>query len=80
MNLFLGRTTEAELILKEIGSSERSRAALQGDPGVGKTTLVNYIKQQVNRAADRPVEVTRGSASLENRHTRTAGRQRSRCP
>lgn len=69
MELFVGRITEAELILKEIGSSEHSRTALQGAPGVGKTTLVNYIKQQVTEdgyiADATPISVTSASTAAE---------------
>lgn len=69
MELFVGRTKEAQMVLKEIGSSEHSRTVLQGAPGVGKTTLVNYIKQQVT--ADgyivdaTPICVTSASTAAE---------------
>jgi hypothetical protein len=72
MSLFVGRTAEVDLILKEIGSSEHSRIALQGAPGVGKTTLVNYIKQQVAEdgyiADATPIRVTSVSTAAELIH------------
>lgn len=47
IRLFVGREEEAELILRGMGSAPHSRHAIQGPPGVGKTTLVQYIKAQV---------------------------------
>jgi hypothetical protein len=47
IRLFVGRQEEADLILRGMGSSPHSRHAIQGPPGVGKTTLVQYIKAQV---------------------------------
>ena len=51
LSLFVGRRREAEAILAEIGGSPHSRTAIQGAPGVGKTTLVNYVKAELT--ADR---------------------------
>lgn len=47
IDLFVGRRTEAEMILRGIGGSPHSRHAIQGAPGVGKTTLVQFVKAQV---------------------------------
>jgi Cdc6-like AAA superfamily ATPase len=47
IRLFVGREEEAEHILRGMGSAPHSRHAIQGPPGVGKTTLVQYIKAQV---------------------------------
>lgn len=51
LSLFVGREREARTILSEIGGSLHSRIAIQGAPGVGKTTLVNYVKAELT--ADR---------------------------
>lgn len=50
IDLFVGRRREADLILRGIGSAPHSRHAIQGAPGVGKTTFVQHIKAEV--AAD----------------------------
>jgi hypothetical protein len=50
LSLFVGRRREADAILHEIGGSPHSRTAIQGAPGVGKTTLVNHVKAEL--AAD----------------------------
>ena len=67
LSLFVGRTSEARTILAEIGGSDSSRTSIQGGPGVGKTTLVNYIKATVaeNRyVADAdPISVVSASTS-----------------
>lgn len=47
LSLFVGRDQETAGILAEIGGSSSSRTAIQGAPGVGKTTLVNHVKSQV---------------------------------
>lgn len=47
IDLFVGRQREAEHILRGLGSAPHSRHAIQGEPGVGKTTLVQYIKARV---------------------------------
>ena len=44
LRLFVGRKREAEHILRGLGSAPHSRHAVQGPPGVGKTTLVQYVK------------------------------------
>jgi len=51
LSLFVGRRREARTILSEIGGSLHSRTAVQGAPGVGKTTLVNYIKAELTADA-----------------------------
>lgn len=50
MELFIGRTSEARRILTQIGSSASSRQTVEGRPGVGKTTLVQYVKTEVAAA------------------------------
>jgi hypothetical protein len=47
LSLFVGRRREADAILREIGGSPHSRTAIQGAPGVGKTTLVNHVKAEL---------------------------------
>lgn len=51
LSLFVGREREATAILREIGGSSHSRTAIQGAPGVGKTTLVNHVKAELDRDA-----------------------------
>lgn len=50
IELFVGRRNEAEYILRGMGGAPHSRHAVQGLPGVGKTTLVQYVKAEA--AAD----------------------------
>jgi hypothetical protein len=47
LSLFVGREREATAILREIGGAPHSRTAIQGAPGVGKTTLVNHVKAEL---------------------------------
>jgi hypothetical protein len=49
IELFVGREREAGRILATIGGSGSSRQTVEGPPGFGKTTLVQYVK---GRAAD----------------------------
>ncbi|HEX6750345.1 MAG TPA: ATP-binding protein [Longimicrobium sp.] len=51
LSLFVGRRREARTVLSEIGGSPHSRTAVQGAPGVGKTTLVNYVKAELTADA-----------------------------
>jgi hypothetical protein len=44
IDLFVGRQEEAHYILSGIGSAQHSRHVVQGSVGVGKTTLVQYVK------------------------------------
>ena len=68
IHLFVGRSVEAERILAAMESSD-SRSAIQGAPGVGKTSLVQYVKA---RAAEGGIASTEGwvvlgsGADLEN--------------
>lgn len=48
--LFVGRTAEADRLLGGIGSGASSRQVIQGTPGVGKTTLVQHVKDVAARA------------------------------
>ena len=47
IELFVGRDKESRHLLAEIGSAPDSRQVVVGAPGVGKTTLVQYVKHQV---------------------------------
>ncbi len=60
IHLFVGRTAEAERILATMESSD-SRSAIQGAPGVGKTSLVQYVKA---RAAEEGIASTEGWVTL----------------
>ncbi|GJG89328.1 hypothetical protein tb265_45090 [Gemmatimonadetes bacterium T265] len=50
LSLFVGRGAESERLLGGIGSAPSSRQVIQGAPGVGKTTLVQHVKEQAGRA------------------------------
>jgi hypothetical protein len=50
INLFVGREKEARYILDGIGSSQHSRHVIQGAVGVGKTTLLQYVKAEAAKA------------------------------
>ena len=50
LNLFVGREKEQERLLATIGSSFSSRQAVAGRPGVGKTTLVQVVKNKASEA------------------------------
>lgn len=50
LRLFVGREEEQRQLLTTIGSSDSSRQAVAGFPGVGKTTLVQYIKAEAKKA------------------------------
>jgi chromosome segregation and condensation protein ScpB len=50
LSLFVGREREVTSILAEIGGAPSSRTAVQGAPGVGKTTLVNQIKAEATES------------------------------
>ncbi len=45
--LFTGRREETEAVLRRIGGGGSSRQAIPGPPGVGKTSLVQYVKGRV---------------------------------
>ena len=63
--LFVGRRDEIDYVLAGVGGAPDSRHAIQGPPGVGKTTLVNRIKAELGEAgyvvAAEPVSVTSAS-------------------
>src|SRR5215212_7547645 len=46
IDLFVGRQREVKQLLQGIGSGASSRQLVEGAPGVGKTTLVQYVKAQ----------------------------------
>ncbi|MYF19731.1 MAG: ATP-binding protein [Synechococcus sp. SB0677_bin_5] len=50
LSLFVGREEEQRQLLATIGSSDSSRQAVAGFPGVGKTTLVQHIKAEAKKA------------------------------
>ena len=50
IDLFVGREKEARYILDGIGSSQHSRHVIQGAVGVGKTTLLQYVKAEAAKA------------------------------
>jgi hypothetical protein len=49
IELFVGREKESQHLLAEMGSSPDSRQVVAGSPGVGKTTLVQYVKHRAAR-------------------------------
>ncbi len=67
LSLFVGREHEADRLLGGIGSAPSSRQVIQGAPGVGKTTLVQHVKEQAARAgvlsAPDPVSVGHADSS-----------------
>lgn len=60
IHLFVGRIAEAERILAGMDRSD-SRSAVQGAPGVGKTSLVQYVKA---KAAEEGIASTEGWVTL----------------
>jgi hypothetical protein len=46
LSLFVGRAAEVRQLLTAIGSARSSRQAVGGSPGIGKTTLVQYVKAE----------------------------------
>ena len=50
LKLFVGRQKELRQLLFTIGSSDSSRQAVAGFPGVGKTTLIQVVKAEVKKA------------------------------
>jgi hypothetical protein len=71
LSLFVGRQAEQRDIFAEIGSATNSRVAIQGPPGVGKTTLVNYVKAEAGKDGylvdAAPISVTSASSAAELR-------------
>lgn len=45
--LFVGRERETNIILRGVFGSQSSRQVIHGDPGVGKTTLAQHVKDAV---------------------------------
>lgn len=64
IELFVGRSHEAALLLRTIEGSDGSRQAIPGAVGRGKTTLAQYVKSELAKsryvAAEEPVSI--GSA------------------
>ncbi|HEV2147735.1 MAG TPA: winged helix-turn-helix domain-containing protein [Longimicrobiaceae bacterium] len=50
IDLFIGRTAEAERLLGVIGGAPSSRQTIEGSPGFGKTTLAQYVKARAAEA------------------------------
>lgn len=50
IGLFVGREDEAKRLLNVIGGAPSSRQTVQGLPGFGKTTLVQYVKARAAEA------------------------------
>lgn len=50
--LFIGRRTDREMLLEQLTHDSQTRVVMVGDPGVGKTTLLNRILADVRQAAD----------------------------
>ena len=50
LSLFIGRRDEASTLLTAIGSSPSSRQAVGGATGIGKTTLIQYVKARAIEA------------------------------
>lgn len=46
LSLFVGRAEDSSRILRAIGSDSSSRQLIEGPPGIGKTTLAQYVKGQ----------------------------------
>jgi hypothetical protein len=71
LSLFVGRARESREVLTEIGGATNSRTAIQGLPGVGKTTLVNYIKAEASRSGylvdAAPISVTSATTAADLR-------------
>ena len=67
LKLFVGRQKELRQLLSTIGSSDSSRQAVAGFPGVGKTTLVQVVKAEVKKAnycvADKYISITQEHSS-----------------
>lgn len=64
ITLFVGRDEELGRVGRQVVSSSSSRAIIQGDAGIGKTTFINRVKSEVVKHgvlthAD-PVRVVRG--------------------
>jgi hypothetical protein len=49
IDLFVGRADEANEILADVLGTSSSRSAVQGSPGVGKTSLASFIKERAGR-------------------------------
>lgn len=50
LSLFVGRQRDSDRLLRGIGSSSSSRQLIEGSPGIGKTTLAQYVKGQAAEA------------------------------
>ena len=68
LNLFVGRQKEQRRLLTAIGSSDSSRQAVAGPPGIGKTTLVEVVKNEASEVgywvADDIISVTTESSGM----------------
>ena len=50
--LFIGRASDREALLQQLTHDSQTRVVMIGDPGVGKTTLMNRILADLRQAAD----------------------------
>lgn len=48
---FIGRTNESDQILSQLANQARVSSAVSGDPRVGKTSLLHYVRQEKVRQA-----------------------------
>ena len=68
LDMFVGREREKLQLLTAIGSSDSSRQAVAGRPGVGKTTLVQVVKNKASKegywVADDLIPVTTESSGM----------------
>lgn len=73
LDLFVGRTGEVERLLAGIGSGDSSRQLIEGPPGVGKTTLAQYVKHHAAEAGYLSSSSPIGVSSTETTDTLLVG-------
>jgi len=68
VSLFVGREEEARRVQRRIISDPASRTIVQGAPGVGKTSFVNWIKAELTRQGvatyEHPIRITSDTTRL----------------
>jgi len=57
-DLFVGRVVELERALREVTHSSRTRAVILGEAGVGKTTFLNRLREELDDASRTPRLIT----------------------
>lgn len=67
--LFVGRKAETERMLRTLAGGRSSRQTVAGDPGVGKTTLAQHVKQRAASTGylSYPEPVSLGAADSTDR-------------